>query len=49
VSNRRPRCTYCGRPGGNLNLVAFGDRESLHLHRECERFWIENRMAEEGI
>jgi uncharacterized protein DUF3631 len=35
------RCAHCGRPGGNL--VAVGDGESLHLHRDCERAWIETR------
>jgi hypothetical protein len=40
-------CAQCGRPGGNQ--VAFGDGQSIRLHRECEESWIECRMAEEGI
>jgi hypothetical protein len=40
-------CAHCGRPGGNQ--VAFGDGQSIHLHRDCEEPWIEERMAQEGI
>jgi putative DNA primase/helicase len=40
-------CAYCGRPGGNA--VAFGDGQSIRLHRVCEEPWIESRMAQEGI
>jgi hypothetical protein len=40
-------CAYCNHPGGNA--VAFGDGQSIRLHRECEQPWIECRMAEEGI
>jgi Protein of unknown function (DUF3631) len=40
-------CAQCGRPGGNE--VAFGDGQSIRLHRECEELWIEERMAQEGI
>jgi hypothetical protein len=43
----RPLCAFCRRPGGNL--VAIGDGALLHLHRECEERWIENRMAKETI
>jgi Protein of unknown function (DUF3631) len=40
-------CARCNRPGGNV--VAFGDGESIRLHPKCERPWIEERMAQEGI
>jgi Protein of unknown function (DUF3631) len=40
-------CAHCGRPGGNE--VAFGEGDSVRLHRECEDPWIQDRTAEEGI
>jgi Protein of unknown function (DUF3631) len=42
-----PLCTYCGRPGGNR--VALGDGIEVHLHPGCERPYIDQRLAEEGI
>jgi putative DNA primase/helicase len=40
-------CAYCGRPGGNV--VATGDGPTHRLHRECEKPWLEEHMANEGI
>src|SRR5262249_2753681 len=45
----RHACTQCHRvPDGKERLVAYGD-ETIWLDAECERFFIEATMQEQGI
>jgi hypothetical protein len=41
-----PLCAQCGCPGGNE--VAYGDDQTVRLHRDCEDAFIDRRMREKG-